>query len=114
MPKITVDGKTIDAKPGQMVLQACNEAGINLPQYCYHPGLSIVARAGDLASASRSMRSGAAIAAVYIPADFERDLKAGRRQQVIAFYNQQFLTAAAREGAPDIMDFQQLGHRTLN
>src|SRR5262249_56758325 len=35
-----------------------------------------------------------AIAAVYIPADFERDLKAGRRPQVVAFYNQQFLTAA--------------------
>ena len=32
--------------------------------------------------------------AVYIPADFERDLKAGRRPQVVAFYNQQFLTAA--------------------
>jgi NADH-quinone oxidoreductase subunit G len=43
MPKITVDGHTIDAKQGQMVLQACNDAGMNLPQYCYHPGLSIVA-----------------------------------------------------------------------
>jgi hypothetical protein len=26
---------------------------------------------------------------VYIPADFERDLKAERRPQVVAFYNQQ-------------------------
>ena len=43
MPKITIDGKIIDAKPGQMVLQACAEAGVHLPQYCYHPGLSIVA-----------------------------------------------------------------------
>jgi NADH-quinone oxidoreductase subunit G len=43
MPKITVDGKVIDAKQGQMVLQACNDAGVNIPQYCYHPGLSIVA-----------------------------------------------------------------------
>jgi NADH-quinone oxidoreductase subunit G len=43
MPKITVDGKSIDAKPGQMVLQACNDAGVHIPQYCYHPGLSIVA-----------------------------------------------------------------------
>ena len=69
------------------------------------PGLSIVARAGDLASASRSMRSGAAIAAVYIPADFERDLKAGRRPQVVAFYNQQFLTAAgiASQGMSDAL-----------
>jgi ABC-2 type transport system permease protein len=58
------------------------------------PGLSIVERAGDLASAARAIRSGDAIAAVYIPANFERDLKAERRPQVVAFYNQQFLTAA--------------------
>jgi ABC-2 type transport system permease protein len=58
------------------------------------PGLSIVERAGDLATAARAIRSGEAIAAVYVPADFERDLKAERRPEVIAFYNQQFLTAA--------------------
>jgi NADH-quinone oxidoreductase subunit G len=43
MPKITVDGKTIDAKERQMILQACNDAGVPIPQYCYHPGLSIPA-----------------------------------------------------------------------
>jgi ABC-2 type transport system permease protein len=57
-------------------------------------GLSIVARTDDLTSAARAIRSGEAIAAVYVPADFERDLKAQRRPQVVAFYNQQFLTAA--------------------
>src|SRR5262249_42592277 len=51
-------------------------------------GLSIVERAGDLASAARAIRSGEAIGAVYVPADFERDLKAERRPQVVAFYNQ--------------------------
>src|SRR5262245_26264629 len=58
------------------------------------PSLNIVERPDDLASASRAIRAGKAIAAVYIPADFERDLKAGRRPKVVAFYNQQFLTAA--------------------
>jgi ABC-2 type transport system permease protein len=58
------------------------------------PGLSIVERASDLASAARAIRSGDAIGAVYVPPDFERDLKAQRRPQVVAFYNQQFLTAA--------------------
>jgi ABC-2 type transport system permease protein len=58
------------------------------------PGLSIAERAGDLGSAARAIRSGEAIAAVYVPADFERDLKAGRCPQVVGFYNQQFLTAA--------------------
>src|SRR5262249_26193035 len=57
-------------------------------------GLSSVERAGALASAARAIRSGEAIGAVYVPADFERDLKAERRPQVVAFYNQQFLTAA--------------------
>jgi len=58
------------------------------------PNLSIVERAGDLASAARAIRSGEAIGAVYIPANFERDLKAERRPQVVAFYNEQYLTAA--------------------
>jgi NADH-quinone oxidoreductase subunit G len=43
MPKITIDGKTIEAKERQMILQACNDAGVAIPQYCYHPGLSIPA-----------------------------------------------------------------------
>jgi NADH-quinone oxidoreductase subunit G len=43
MPKITVDGKSIEAKDRQMILQACLDAGTPLPHYCYHPGLSIPA-----------------------------------------------------------------------
>jgi ABC-2 type transport system permease protein len=63
-------------------------------QVAASPGLSIVERTDDLTSAARAIRSGEAIGAVYVPADFERDLKAQRRPQVVAFYNQQFLTAA--------------------
>src|SRR6185436_7541973 len=63
-------------------------------QVAASPSLSIAERAGDLGSAARAIRSGEAIAALYLPANFERDLKAGRRPQVVAFYNQQFLTAA--------------------
>jgi ABC-2 type transport system permease protein len=40
----------------------------------------------------QDIRSGKAISAIYIPPDFERDLKAQRRPQVVGFYNQQFLT----------------------
>jgi len=67
---------------------------IFVEQVAASPNLNIVERAGDLASAASAIRAGKAIGAVYIPADFERDLKAGRRPQVVAFYNQQFLTAA--------------------
>jgi len=63
-------------------------------QVAASPGLKIVERAGDLSFAVRAIRSGKAIGAIYVPAYFERDLRAERRPQVVAFYNQQFLTAA--------------------
>jgi len=43
MPKITLDGKPVECKDRQMILQACLDAGHELPRYCYHPGLSIPA-----------------------------------------------------------------------
>ena len=58
------------------------------------PSLKIVDRSGTLSTAVRDIRSGKAISAIHIPPDFERDLKAERRPQVVGFYNQQFLTAA--------------------
>ena len=56
------------------------------------PGLSVAERANDLKSATRAIRSGQAIAAVYIPPRFEQDLLAARRPQIIAFYNAQYFT----------------------
>ncbi|CAN5373501.1 hypothetical protein BH10PLA1_BH10PLA1_04410 [soil metagenome] len=44
MPRITVDGKLIECKDRQMILQAMQDAGDeSIPSYCYHPGLSIPA-----------------------------------------------------------------------
>ncbi len=43
MPKITIDNQNIDCRDGVPVLQAALEAGWDVPHYCYHPGLSIVA-----------------------------------------------------------------------
>jgi len=43
MPTITLNGRKCDFKPGQMILQVANDHGIEIPQYCYHDGLSIVA-----------------------------------------------------------------------
>ncbi|MEN3349356.1 MAG: type transport system permease protein [Bradyrhizobium sp.] len=58
------------------------------------PSLSIADRSGTLSTAVKDIRSGKAISAVYIPPNFERDINAQRRPQVVGFYNQQFLTAA--------------------
>ena len=39
--KLTIDGREINARKGQTVLQAALEAGTKIPYYCYHPGLGI-------------------------------------------------------------------------
>ena len=69
------------------------------------PSLKIVDRSGTLSTAARDIRSGKSISAIYIPPDFERDLEAARRPQVVGFYNQQFLTAAgiASSGLSDTL-----------
>lgn len=43
MPKITIDGQEIECREGIPVLQAALEADMDIPHYCYHPGLSVVA-----------------------------------------------------------------------
>ncbi len=41
MPKLTIDGKEIEVADGLNLIQAAEKAGIEIPHYCYHPGLSI-------------------------------------------------------------------------
>lgn len=41
MPTITIDGKLIEFKQGQTVIEAAREAGVDIPHFCYHPKLSI-------------------------------------------------------------------------
>lgn len=41
MPKITIDGQELTVVAGVTVIQAAEMAGIYIPRYCYHPGLSI-------------------------------------------------------------------------
>ena len=41
MPKLTVNGKEITVPDGTNLIEAAREAGVEVPHYCYHPGLSI-------------------------------------------------------------------------
>ncbi len=38
---LTIDGRPVTVAKGTTVLQAAIEAGISVPYYCYHPGISI-------------------------------------------------------------------------
>lgn len=44
MPKITIDGIELDVDDGLNVIQAAAVAGIEIPHFCYHPSLSVVAQ----------------------------------------------------------------------
>lgn len=43
MPKITIDGKDCEFEPGQLILQVALDNDLEIPHYCYHPGLSVAA-----------------------------------------------------------------------
>ncbi len=39
---ITVDDRPFEAKPGQLVIDACEDAGSYVPRFCYHPRMTPV------------------------------------------------------------------------
>ena len=41
MPRLTIDGREIEAKAGQTVMQAAREHGVYIPYFCWHPNLSV-------------------------------------------------------------------------
>lgn len=41
MPKITINNLEIEVAAGMTVLQACEQAGVEIPRFCYHERLSI-------------------------------------------------------------------------
>jgi len=41
MPKLTIDGVEVEVADGSTVMQACEEAGAEVPRFCYHDRLSI-------------------------------------------------------------------------
>jgi NADH-quinone oxidoreductase subunit G len=45
MPNVTftVDGKVLTAPAGTLLIDACRKAGIEIPAFCYYPGLSLQA-----------------------------------------------------------------------
>ena len=41
MPKLTINGKELEVAAGTNLIEAARTLGIEVPHYCYHPGLSI-------------------------------------------------------------------------
>jgi len=43
MPTLTIDGKALEFTPGETVIRVAHRNGIEIPFYCWHPGLSVAA-----------------------------------------------------------------------
>ena len=43
MPTIKIDGREIPFEPGDTIIRAAHRVGIDIPHYCWHPGLSVAA-----------------------------------------------------------------------
>lgn len=41
MPTITINGKAVEFKPGQTIIEAARNAEIEIPHFCWHPKLSV-------------------------------------------------------------------------
>src|SRR5512132_2741255 len=41
--KFSVDGRELHSPPGTLLIEACRAAGIEVPSFCYYPGLSLQA-----------------------------------------------------------------------
>lgn len=41
MPQIIIDGRIIEASPGQTIIEAALENGITIPHFCWHPALTV-------------------------------------------------------------------------
>ena len=41
MSKLNIDGKDIEFKPGQTIIEAARDNGIEIPHFCWHPKLSV-------------------------------------------------------------------------
>jgi NADH-quinone oxidoreductase subunit G len=44
MPKCTIDGREVEFAAGENLIEVARKVGIEVPYFCYHPGLTVVAQ----------------------------------------------------------------------
>jgi len=100
---INIDGKTIEVDPSLTILQACEQAGVEVPRFCYHERLSI---AGNCRMCLVEVVGGppkpAASCAMQV-----RDLRPGPNGEPPAVKTKTPMVKKAREG---VMEFLLINH----
>ncbi|KCV83176.1 NADH dehydrogenase subunit G [Actibacterium atlanticum] len=103
LKKIVIDGTEIEVDPAMTILQACEQAGVEVPRFCYHERLSI---AGNCRMCLVEVVGGppkpAASCAMQV-----RDLRPGPEGQPPVVKTNSPMVKKAREG---VMEFLLINH----
>ncbi|OOY27171.1 NADH-quinone oxidoreductase subunit G [Thioclava sp. L04-15] len=103
LKKIIIDGQEVEADPNLTLIQACEQAGIEVPRFCYHERLSI---AGNCRMCLVEVVGGppkpAASCAMQV-----RDLRPGPEGQPPVVKTNSPMVKKAREG---VMEFLLINH----
>ena len=103
MPKIKIDGVEFDVESGLSLLQACEQAGAEVPRFCFHDRLSI---AGNCRMCLVEVKGGPpkpqASCAISV-----NDLRPGPNGEVPEVFTKTPMVKKAREG---VMEFLLINH----
>ncbi|MEL6478042.1 MAG: NADH-quinone oxidoreductase subunit NuoG [Pseudomonadota bacterium] len=99
---IVIDGKEIEADPNLTVIQACEQAGIEIPRFCYHERLSIAGNCRMCLVEPVGAPKPAASCHLMV-----RDLRGGRNGEPPEVRTNSPMVKKAREG---VMEFLLINH----
>ncbi len=102
MPKLVIDGAEHDFEDGTTLIQACEEAGVEIPRFCYHERLSIAGNCRMCLVEVAGMPKPMASCAMGV-----NDLRPGPEGQPPEIKTNSEMVKKAREG---VMEFLLINH----
>ncbi|MBO6549555.1 MAG: NADH-quinone oxidoreductase subunit G [Rhizobiales bacterium] len=102
MPKLNINGTEIDVEDGTTVLQACEQAGYEIPRFCYHERLSIAGNCRMCLVEVKGMPKPIASCAMNV-----NDLRPGPEGQPPEIST---ITAPVKKAREGVMEFLLINH----
>ncbi len=102
MPKLIIDGAEIEVENGITLIQACEQAGVEIPRFCYHERLSIAGNCRMCLVEVKGMPKPIASCALGV-----NDLRPGPNGELPEIHTKSPTVKKAREG---VMEFLLINH----
>ncbi len=102
MPKLIIDGTEIEVENGLTLIQACEEAGVEIPRFCYHERLSVAGNCRMCLVEVKGMPKPLASCAIGV-----NDLRPGPNGEPPEVITKSQRVKKAREG---VMEFLLINH----